>query len=407
MSPNVFAVLVIAAAYLIGAIPFGYVIARSKGIDLFTVGSGNIGATNVGRVLGRKYGILVFLLDFLKGAAPVALVPALLRLLPSEDVERLWQIDWLRVGVALAAFLGHMFPIYLKFRGGKGVATGAGTMFVLVPGPAAIALLIWLTTVASFRIVSLASIVAGISLVAARLVSSPLAGDALILTGFCLAGAALVVVRHHANIRRLVAGTENRLGEKPMFDCLHRALHLLALAMLLGGSVFFNFLAAPALFASFKDVAKTAPSDRTAYVPISQGLDDAKKEQLGNALAGAAVGPIFPLFFAMQGICAAVALITSLGWWKSPGRANRWRVYLLGQALLTVAIGWPIAQKVTDLRLARFSPDSAVAEAAKSDFATWHLVSLALSFVTILFAFAATLLAARLPTRVNQETPST
>jgi glycerol-3-phosphate acyltransferase PlsY len=251
----------------------------------------------------------------------------------------------------------------------------------------------------------LASLAAAAALVAARLVeiSSPFAGDAFILTGFCLAGAAMVTVKHHGNIRRLLAGSENRLGERPMFDYLQRALHLLALALLLGGSVFFNFLAAPALFASFKDVAKTAPNDRTAYVPISQGLEEAKKEELGSALAGAAVGPIFPIFFAMQGVCAAVALITALGWWRSEGRVNRWRVYLLGLALLTIAIGWPISQKVSELRLARFSPDSAAADTARADFAAWHLISLGLSFVTIIMALVATLLAAKLPAPVNQE----
>ena len=125
-------------AYFIGAIPFGYLIARAKGVDLFQVGSGNIGATNVGRVLGRKYGILVFVLDFLKGAGPVGLVPVIVRCLPMEYREQGQSIDLLRVATALAAFFGHLFPIYLRFRGGKGVATGAGTVFVLVPGPATI-----------------------------------------------------------------------------------------------------------------------------------------------------------------------------------------------------------------------------------------------------------------------------
>lgn len=401
MSPYLVAALLVLAAYLVGAIPFGYLIARAKGVDLFTAGSGNIGATNAGRMLGRQWGMLVFALDFLKGAVPVALVPPLVALLPADDAEPLRPIDALRVGVGLAAFLGHVFPIYLRFRGGKGVATGAGTMFVLVPGPAAVALLLWLATAATFRIVSLASLVAAAALIVARFVSasSPRGDDALVLTGYCLAGAATVVVKHRANVRRLLAGTETSFAERPMFDFVQRALHLLAVAILLGGSVFFNVLAAPALFASFKDVAKTAPSDRTAYVPIAEGLDEAKKEQLGSALAGAAVGPIFPLLFAMQGICAAVALVTALGWWKRPGTANRWRVGLTGLALATVAAGWPIARKVAELRLARFSPDAAVAAAARADFAAWHLVSLALSFATILFALAATLLAATLPAR--------
>src|SRR3954452_9358442 len=105
--------VVILLSYLLGAVPFGYVIAKLRGVDIFTAGSGNIGATNVGRVLGRKFGLLVFVLDFLKGAVPTAVVR---HVLPDEP--------WAAVAAGLAAFVGHMFPVYLRFRGGKGVATG-------------------------------------------------------------------------------------------------------------------------------------------------------------------------------------------------------------------------------------------------------------------------------------------
>src|SRR5215213_5317293 len=141
------ALLTLLAAYLIGAIPFGYLIARARGVDIFHAGSGNIGATNVGRVLGRKLGLLVFALDFAKGAVPVALVG----LLPAEAHEALHLPDALRVGVALGTFLGHLFPVYLGFRGGKGAATGAGTVFVLVPGPAAFAILTFAAVLATTR----------------------------------------------------------------------------------------------------------------------------------------------------------------------------------------------------------------------------------------------------------------
>src|SRR4051812_32222920 len=117
------------AAYLIGSVPFGWLIARARGVNIFAVGSGNIGATNVGRVLGRKFAILVFALDFAKGAIPVAAVS----LLPAEAQDAFGLPEALRVGVALCTFLGHLFPLYLGFRGGKGAATGAGTVFVLVP----------------------------------------------------------------------------------------------------------------------------------------------------------------------------------------------------------------------------------------------------------------------------------
>src|SRR6478752_3473597 len=149
------ALLALVAAYLIGAIPFGWLIARARGVDLFHAGSGNIGATNVGRVLGRKYGLLVFALDFAKGAVPVAITGRL----PTGLDEALGLPDALRVGVALSAFLGHLFPVYLGFRGGKGVATGAGTVFVLVPGPAALAVLAWAAVVGATRTVSLGSVV--------------------------------------------------------------------------------------------------------------------------------------------------------------------------------------------------------------------------------------------------------
>src|SRR3954466_5086666 len=119
-----FAILI---SYLVGAVPFGYIVARLRGVDIFAAGSGNIGATNVGRVLGRKFGILVFVLDFLKGAGPTAVA----RLLASRLTEESWAAGGgLEVGAAVAAFVGHCFPIYLGFRGGKGVATGAGTVAV-------------------------------------------------------------------------------------------------------------------------------------------------------------------------------------------------------------------------------------------------------------------------------------
>src|SRR4051812_731387 len=108
------ALLTLLVAYLIGAIPFGYLIARARGVDIFHAGSGNIGATNVGRVLGRRFGLLVFALDFAKGAVPVAVSGLLL----SQSHEAIGPPNALRVGVALCTFLGHLFPVYLGFRGG-------------------------------------------------------------------------------------------------------------------------------------------------------------------------------------------------------------------------------------------------------------------------------------------------
>ena len=133
------AILLILAGYLIGAIPFGYLVARGRGVDI-RPGSLNIGATNVGRVLGWNLGILVFLLDFAKGSLPV-----LAARLVSSPTD--WPADTLPVSTGVAAFLGHMFPVYLRFRGGKGVATGAGIVAVLLPLPLLGSLLVWLAVV--------------------------------------------------------------------------------------------------------------------------------------------------------------------------------------------------------------------------------------------------------------------
>src|SRR5215471_19196901 len=147
--------LTLLLSYLIGAIPFGYLVARGRGVDILKQGSGNIGATNVGRVLGRPFGVLVFLLDFAKGA-----VPALLARLWASRYALELPPDSLPVAAAVAAFLGHLFPIYLRFRGGKGVATAAGAVSVLLPGPALTALVTWLAVVLASRYVSLASLTA-------------------------------------------------------------------------------------------------------------------------------------------------------------------------------------------------------------------------------------------------------
>src|SRR5437763_10222033 len=172
MSPVAVAVALLAAAYLVGAVPFGYLVGRLRGVNLFKEGSGNIGAANAGRVLGRQFGVLVFVLDFLKGAVPVAAIVPLARSLAPGAETALGPPDVLRVGAAALAFLGHLFPVYLGFRGGKGVATGAGTIFVLVPGGAALAVLAWVTVLLASRIVSLASLAAVTILVLARLTTT-------------------------------------------------------------------------------------------------------------------------------------------------------------------------------------------------------------------------------------------
>ena len=173
MSPPLAAAVPLVLAYLVGALPFGYLVGRLRGVNLFAAGSGNIGATNAARVLGWRFGALVFVFDFLKGALPVALAVPLAESLSPGASTRFGSPDVLRVGAAALAFLGHLFPVYLGFRGGKGIATGAGTNFVLVPVPAALAVAAWAVVLFASRIVSLASLAAVAMLVSARLAGNP------------------------------------------------------------------------------------------------------------------------------------------------------------------------------------------------------------------------------------------
>lgn len=411
---NLPSVLLVLAAYLIGAIPFGYLVGRLKGVDLFKAGSGNIGATNAGRVLGRPWGVLVFALDFLKGAVPVAAIVAVaagLGVLPLNGAYTVYPpiyfataetIDQLRVAAAAAAFLGHLFPVYLGFRGGKGVATGAGVVSILVPGPTAAAVLAWAVVALLTRYVSLASVAAVVALVLVRLADVPVwrAGFGGPVTAFCVVGSAFVVVKHKGNLRRLLAGTESRIGDGPMRQTLLRGLHLLAVGFWFGGAGFFNFAAAPAIFESFKQVVADQPSDRTANVRILPAdAPQPTRDALASALAGSAVGPIFPRYFLMQAVCGLVAVLTAAVWVRAePGtRVHLARLVVLAVALGLAVAGWAISDKVSELRLQRFDSNPSVADAARAAFGPWHLVSLALSGVTTLLAGIGLALGAKLP----------
>lgn len=399
MSSSVAAAIPLVLAYLVGALPFGYLVGRVRGVNLFHAGSGNIGATNTARVLGWPWGVLVFAFDFLKGAVPVAAAVPLANAIDAGSAYAFGSPEVLRVGAAALAFLGHLFPIYLGFRGGKGVATGAGTIFVLVPLAATLTVLTWIVMVFVSRIVSLASLAAVTMLLLAHLVSTPdaFASNNLPVTLYLLIGTGFVVVKHRSNIRRLLAGTESRIGDFPMCDTIVRGLHVLALGMWFGGAAFFNFGTALPIFDSFERVVKDGPSDRTAnQTIIAPDAGDQKKDDLAKALAGAAVGPVFPRYFAMQAVCGAIALLTALRWWKM-GCVHHWRVIILALAVAAVAAGWPISEEVSRLRLERFNPDSGIATAAKAAFGQWHLVSLLLSMVTVCLAGVALALAAKLP----------
>lgn len=305
--------LLLAAAYLIGSIPFGYLIGRARGVDLFKVGSGNIGATNVGRVLGPAYGMLCFVLDFLKGSVPVALITWYVAML---EPQALW-VHALPAAAAALAFAGHLFPFWLGFKGGKGVATGAGVISVLVPGPLALAVAAWLLTVFLTRTVSLASIAAVIALSLGRLVTSdsPFSDSQLPVTLLVFVGSLIVILKHWPNMKRLWNGNENRIQDRPMRQLTLKAVHLLALGTAFGGAAFFNFVAALTIFSNFETVVEEGPSDRTAQQTIiSPDASQEDRQALASALARSAVGPIFPKYFMMQAVCVGIALITALGW---------------------------------------------------------------------------------------------
>ena len=193
-------ILAVLGAYLIGAVPIGWLVARAFGVsDLRRHGSGNIGATNVLRTLGRLPAIATLLGDVAKGYAAVALAA---RLAPGEGAA---------LGLAaVAAVAGNCWSVFLGFRGGKGVATGLGALLRLVPWATLAALPVFLVVVATFRYVSLGSLLAALCVpLGAALLGYP--GASVVAA---LAVALIVVGRHHANIARLRAGTESRLGRK-------------------------------------------------------------------------------------------------------------------------------------------------------------------------------------------------
>ncbi len=231
-------ILLFVVAYLLGAIPFGYLIGRMRGIDIREHGSKNIGATNTGRVLGKKAGMFCFILDVLKGLIPTLVAGILMDLtrfrawqdvqsyVPSAEDQFLW------IGVGLAAILGHMFPVYLQLKGGKGVATAFGVMLGIFPfltWPALGAVVVWLGAVKIFRMISLASIVASASLPMWLIVGRiPRDLDSEASTGsigqevfkvwpfliIAIGVAILIAVRHRSNIGRILAGTEPQLAPK-------------------------------------------------------------------------------------------------------------------------------------------------------------------------------------------------
>ena len=196
-----------ALAYLLGAIPNGFLIAKAKGIDIRKVGSGNIGATNVYRSVSKTLGILTFALDAVKGAVPALVFPVLVTHCSNAPAP-----TWLSLLFGGLAIAGHTWPVYLKFKGGKGVATSAGALIGIAPGATGIGVLCWFVALVGTRYMSVASIVAAIAVPAAGWWLYRGQGIALPVA-LTLLGA-LIIWRHKGNIERLMKGAENRFEFK-------------------------------------------------------------------------------------------------------------------------------------------------------------------------------------------------
>ncbi len=198
-------------SYLIGSIPAGYVVARCVGIDIRREGSGNIGATNVLRVLGKPYGYGVFLFDFLKGVAAVQLAILMMdRMHPVRE-----HVELIGIAAGVLCVIGHVYPIWLGFKGGKGVATSVGVLFGLMPLAALIVVVVWLIVFQSTKYVSVASVAAAAVLPLAVIVIQYLQGNvrmAFVYFSICLT--IVIVWRHRSNLSRLMKGTEQSFKQK-------------------------------------------------------------------------------------------------------------------------------------------------------------------------------------------------
>jgi glycerol-3-phosphate acyltransferase PlsY len=213
-------ILTALAAYLLGSIPFGFLVAKAKGIDIRAVGSGNIGATNAMRVLGKPVGIFVLLMDVLKGYVACAFLPPVIFnwLIPHysgffryfHDTPVEFQTRFYVVA-GIFAVLGHNYTCWLKFKGGKGIATTAGVYLALAPWAVLVAFAVFILAIAVTRYASVGSIAAAVALPATVWVMTP---HNLFLGIVTTALGVLAIYKHKSNIQRLMAGTENRFGKK-------------------------------------------------------------------------------------------------------------------------------------------------------------------------------------------------
>jgi acyl phosphate:glycerol-3-phosphate acyltransferase len=192
------AVLAVALGYFVGSIPFAYLLSRHQGIDLRRAGSGNVGASNVLRTTGVRAAVLAMVLDGVKGTLAVVMAQLLsVGLVPT-------------VAAAFASVIGHVYPIWLRFRGGKGVATAAGAFAVLAPEALGIAAGVFVIAVVATRFISVGSIAGALTLV---LVAATTDVPGVVAVG-ATASTLIIVYRHRGNLARLVAGTERRIGQR-------------------------------------------------------------------------------------------------------------------------------------------------------------------------------------------------
>lgn len=213
---NINILLMIITAYLLGSVPFALIIARAHGKNLRIVGSGNLGATNLMRAVGRKWGYICFLLDVLKGLIPMLITSRFINAQPGNRELLLWLI------VGCAAILGHIFPVYIGFKGGKGVATSFGVALGLWPYftvCASIAVVIWVIVLLIWRYVSLASIISAIAFTSAFLILTAVLQSWQIenlwpLFIVAIVISLMIVIRHRENIKRIIAGTEAKVFRK-------------------------------------------------------------------------------------------------------------------------------------------------------------------------------------------------
>jgi acyl phosphate:glycerol-3-phosphate acyltransferase len=192
------AVLAVTLGYLVGSIPFAYVLSRRQGIDLRRTGSGNVGASNVLRTTGARAAVLAMMLDGVKGTLAVVMA----QLLSAGPIAT--------VAAAFAAIVGHVYPVWLRFRGGKGVATAAGAFALLAPKAMGIAAAVFLVAVIATRYISVGSIAGALTLVIVAVITDVPGVVAIGAT----ASTIIIVYRHRGNLTRLVAGTERRIGQR-------------------------------------------------------------------------------------------------------------------------------------------------------------------------------------------------